>query len=116
MKVTAVETLPVLVPLASPIGSALGPIHSFGCILVSVRTDAGITGENLIFTLNGRRTKVLRQMVDELADLVVGRDAGHIADFWARAWKDINLLGHKGVPVVGLSALDGALWNAFGKG
>jgi L-alanine-DL-glutamate epimerase-like enolase superfamily enzyme len=115
VKVTAVETLPVLVSLASPIGSALGAIHSFGCILVSVRTDAGITGENLIFTLNGRRTKVLRQMVDELADLVVGRDAGHIADFWARAWKDINFLGHKGVPVVGISAIDGALWDAFGK-
>jgi L-alanine-DL-glutamate epimerase-like enolase superfamily enzyme len=115
VKVTAVETLPVLVPLASSIGSALGAIHSFGCILVSVRTDAGITGENLIFTLNGRRTKVLRQMVDELADLVVGRDAGHIADFWARAWKDINFLGHKGVPVVGISAIDGALWDAFGK-
>lgn len=115
MKVTAVETLPVLVPLASPIGSALGQIHSFGCILVSVRTDAGITGENLLFTLNGRRTKVLRQMVDELADLVIGRDAGHIADFWARAWKDINFLGHKGVPVFGISALDGALWDALGK-
>jgi L-alanine-DL-glutamate epimerase-like enolase superfamily enzyme len=115
VKVTAVETLPVPVPLASPIGSALGAIHSFGCILVTVRTDAGISGENLIFTLNGRRTKVLRQMVDELADLVVGRDAGHIADFWARAWKDINFLGHKGVPVVGISAIDGALWDAFGK-
>ena len=115
MKVTAVETLPVLVPLPNPIGSALGQIRSFGCILVSVRTDAGITGENLIFTLNGRRTKVLRQMVDELADLIVGRDAGHIADFWARAWKDINFLGHKGVPVVGISALDGALWDALGK-
>lgn len=115
MKVTAVETHPVLVPLPSPIGSALGPIHSFGCILVSVRTDAGITGENLIFTLNGRRTKVLSQMVDELADLIIGRDAGHIADFWARAWKDINFLGHKGVPVVGISALDGALWDALGK-
>lgn len=61
MKVTAGETPPVLVPLASRIGSALGPIHSFGCILVSVRTDAGITGENLIFRLNGRRTKVLRR-------------------------------------------------------
>ena len=83
--------------------------------LVSVRTDAGIIGENLIFTLNGRRTKVLRQMVDELADLIIGRDAGHIADFWARAWKDINFLGHKGVPVVGISALDGALWDALGK-
>ncbi len=52
-------------------------------------------------------------MVDELADLLVGRDAGHIAGFWARAWRDINFLGHKGVPVVGISALDGALWDAL---
>ncbi len=115
MKVTAVETQPVTVRLDQPIGSALGQIASFGCILVTVRTDGGITGENLIFTLNDRRTKVLRQMVDELADVAVGRDAGHIAGFWARAWKDINFLGHKGVPVAGISAIDGALWDALGK-
>ena len=54
-------------------------------------------------------------MVEEMADLVIGRDAGHIASFWARAWRDINFLGHKGVPVVGISALDGALWDALGK-
>lgn len=115
MKVTAVETQPVTVRLDQPIGSALGEIAKFGCILVTVRTNAGITGENLIFTLNDRRTKVLRQMVDELADVAVGHDAGHIAGFWARAWKDINFLGHKGVPVAGISAIDGALWDALGK-
>ena len=115
MKVTAVGTRPVPVTLDEPIGSALGTISSFGCILVSVRTDGGVTGENLVFTLNNRRTRVLRQMVDELAELVIGRDAGHIADFWSRAWKDINFLGHKGVPVVGISAIDGALWDALGK-
>lgn len=115
MKVSAAETQPVIVRLDRPIGSALGEIASFGCILVTVRTDAGITGENLIFTLNDRRTKVLRQMVDELADVAVGQDAGHIAGFWARAWKDINFLGHKGVPVAGISAIDGALWDLLGK-
>jgi L-alanine-DL-glutamate epimerase-like enolase superfamily enzyme len=115
MKVVAVETQPVLLKLPQPIGSALGQIASFGCILVSVRTDEGVTGENLIFTLNDRRTRVLRQMVDELADLAVGQDAGHIAGFWARAWKDINFLGYKGVPVAGISAIDGALWDALGK-
>jgi L-alanine-DL-glutamate epimerase-like enolase superfamily enzyme len=115
MKITRVETLPVPIEMEKPIGSALGQLTGFGCILVTIHTDAGITGENLIFTLNNRRTRVLRQMVDELADLVIGRDAGHIAGFWARAWKDINFLGHKGVPVVGISAIDGALWDALGK-
>lgn len=115
MKVTAVETRPLHLPLDQPIGSALGEIRGFGCILVTLRTDAGITGENLVFTLNDRRTAVLRRMVDELADLIVGQDAGHIQKFWARAWKDINFLGHQGVTVVGISAIDGALWDALGK-
>jgi L-alanine-DL-glutamate epimerase-like enolase superfamily enzyme len=115
MKVIAVETQVVPVRLEKPIGSALGRIERFGCILVTLRTDAGIDGENLVFTLHDRRTEVLRKMVDELADLVIGRDAGHIADFWARAWKDINFFGHKGIPVMAISALDGAMWDALGK-
>jgi L-alanine-DL-glutamate epimerase-like enolase superfamily enzyme len=115
MKVTRVETRTVTLKLDTPIGSALGRLHSMGCILVFVHCDSGIVGENLIFTLNARRTRVLQAMVEELGDLIVGRDAGHIANFWARAWKDINFLGHKGVPVVGISALDGALWDALGK-
>ena len=114
MKVEAVETRPVVVALDAPIGSALGQIREFGCILVTVRAG-GLAGEMLVFTLNNRRTAVLRAMINELADVVVGRDAGHIAGFWARAWRDINFLGHKGVPVVGISAIDGALWDLFGK-
>lgn len=115
MKVVRVETRCVTEKLAKPIGSALGQIHSFGCILVFLHCDNGVVGENLVFTLNARRTRVLQSMIEELGDLIVGRDAGHIAGFWARAWKDINFLGHKGVPVVGISALDGALWDALGK-
>ena len=115
MKVTRVETRCVRIKLVKPISSALGQLHSLGCILVFVHCDSGIVGENLIFTLNARRTRVLQSMVEEMADLVIGHDAGHIASFWARAWRDINFLGHKGVPVVGISALDGALWDALGK-
>ncbi len=115
MKVTKVETLVVPMQMDKPIGSALGQLTGFGCILVTVHTDEGITGENLIFTLNNRRTKVLVQMVEDLADVIVGFDAGHIAAFWARAWTSINFLGHQGVSVVGISAIDGALWDALGK-
>ena len=114
MKVEAVETRTLVLKPERPIGSALGTLSSFGCILVTVRGE-GVFGENIIFTLNDRRTQVLRTQIEEMADLVIGQDAGHIAGFWKRAWRDINFLGTKGVPVVGISALDGALWDLFGK-
>ena len=114
MKITKIETQVVTLPLAEEIGSALGKISHFGCVLVTIETSSGIKGENLVFTLNDRRTKVLQAIVQELSDLIIGRDAGHIADFWERAWKDINFLGHQGVTVMGISALDGALWDALG--
>lgn len=115
MKVESLTTRVVHLPLEPAIGSALGQISGFGCVLVTLRTTDGMTGENIVFTLNNRRTGVLRQMVEELGDLIVGQDAGHIGRFWARAWKDNNFLGHKGVPVMGISAIDGALWDLLGK-
>ncbi len=115
MIVKSVETRPIQVNLDKPLGSALGAITCFGCVLISVRCDSGVVGENLVFTLNNRRTAVVRKMIDELSELIVGRDAGHIANFWSRAWKDINFIGHTGVPVMAISALDGALWDALGK-
>ena len=33
----------------------------FGCVLVTVRTDDGTTGEYLPFASNDRRTQVIRQ-------------------------------------------------------
>ena len=115
MKIVGVTTRPVRLSLEKPIMSALGELGTFGCILVSVRCDDGTVGENLVFTLHDRRTRVMRQMIDELSELAIGRDAGHIADFWARAWKDINFVGHAGISVVAISAIDGALWDALAK-
>ena len=115
MKVVKLETRPIVVALKDPIISALGPISSCGVVLIRLHTSDGVVGENLVFTLNNRRTRVLHSMVDELADLVVGQDAGHIAGFWARAWKDMNFFGQKGIPVMGISAIDGALWDAAAK-
>jgi L-alanine-DL-glutamate epimerase-like enolase superfamily enzyme len=115
MQVIKVETTPVVLPLPQPIFSALGEIRCFGCVLVHVHTDQGIVGENLVFTLNNERTAVLREMIDGLAPLIIGGDPEHTAAFWSKAWTGINFLGHKGVSVVGISAIDGALWDIVGK-
>lgn len=115
MKITNVRTALVDVPLEKPITTAIHAIRSLGCVLVFVETDEGITGENLAFTLNGQRLSVLHEMVRSLAPLVVGKDPEYTERFWVEAWSSINFLGHKGVSVAGISAIDGALWDIKGK-
>lgn len=115
MKVTNVRTVPVHLPLETPITSAIFEIRSFGCVLVFVETDAGLVGENLVFTVNNQRFPVLHEMVRSLAPLIVGQDPAFSGRFWRQAWREINFLGHKGVPVMGISAIDGALWDLRAK-
>jgi L-alanine-DL-glutamate epimerase-like enolase superfamily enzyme len=115
MKIETVDVQHVVVPLAKPAGFALGQITSFGCLLVTVRADDGTTGESLIFTINNIRARVLAEMVESLKPLVIGADPAFTTQFWTKAWRGINFIGHKGVSIMGISALDCAMWDLSAK-
>jgi L-alanine-DL-glutamate epimerase-like enolase superfamily enzyme len=115
MKVTKVRTVPVRVPLAESLGSALGAITSIGCLAVYVETDGGVVGEGLLFSLNGRHLKVFAEMIAALEDVVVGTDPTSSGEVVMRMWKAANFCGTKGVAVIGIGALDMALWDIRGK-
>ena len=115
MTITALRTSRHVVPLPKPIMSGLGPLTTAGVLIVRLETRGGVVGENLVFTLNNKRLAVLDEMVASLAPLVEGLEATHSAAFWSAAWREINFFGHKGVPVMGISAIDGALWDLRGK-
>lgn len=115
MKVTGLRTRVVELTLDKPILSSIFEIRSFGCVLIFLDSDTGLTGESLVFAINNKRLPVLHEMVTSLAPLVIGRDPDQSTAFWADAWQEINFLGHKGVPIVGVSGIDGALWDLRGK-
>ncbi len=115
MKVTKVRTEVVSLPLAKPIPSARIVIRSADCVLVFLETDEGEVGEGMAFTLNGHRLALVEAMIRSLEPLVLGVQPSMNEAFWARAWADIAFLGHRGVGVVALAALDMALWDLRGK-
>jgi L-alanine-DL-glutamate epimerase-like enolase superfamily enzyme len=115
MKITKLRTLPVQVPLEKPIRTSIHHIASAGCLLVFLDTDAGIVGESLLFTLNGKRLVLLDEMVRSLEPLVIGSDPDFVERFWSAAWSDTNFIGQSGIPVFGIAAIDGALWDIKGK-
>jgi len=116
MKITRLRTQIVHLPIDPPIlTSILGSLRTADCVLTFLETDEGITGEGLVFSINNRRLSVIHDMVCQLADLVVGLDPRLGGSLNARAWSDLNFLGYEGVSVIGLAAVDNALWDLRGK-
>ena len=115
MKITTLRTMAVQVPLRKPIRTAIHHIKTAGCLLIFLETDGGIVGQSLLFTLNGKRLKLLDEMVRSLEPLVLGSDPDFVERFWSAAWGDSNFVGQSGVPVFGIAGIEGALWDIKGK-
>ena len=116
MKITRLRTQVVHLPIEPAIPTAiLGSIRSADCVLTFLDTDEGLTGEGLVFSVNNRRLSVILEMIRQLEDLVVGLDPRLGGTLNATAWKDLNFLGYEGVSIVGLAAVDNALWDLRGK-
>ena len=115
MKVESLVTAVVDVPLDKPVGTAIHSMTSVGCVLVEARCDTGAVGQGYIFALNGDRVRSLEEMVRGFASFVEGRDPHDTEAVWHDIWAAMNAMGHKGVTVSALSAIDTALWDAVGK-
>jgi hypothetical protein len=84
VRITALRTSIVRLPLPQPILSATLEIHSTDAVLVFLDTDEGVTGEGLCFALNGNRLKLLHDMVRSFEPLLIGLDPTMAASFYKR--------------------------------
>jgi len=90
-------------------------IQSFGCVLVFVDTDEGITGESFLWTFGTKRLGVLNSMVLSLKTDVLGEDPHYTERIWRKLWSELGFFGVEGISVFGLSAIDRACWDTVGK-
>ena len=116
MKITRLRTQLVNLPIEPAIITSLFPtIHTATCVLTFLETDQGLVGEGLVFSINGARLSVIHEMIRSLEPMVLGLDPRHGASLNVRAWRELNFLGYDGVSIVGLAAIDNALWDLRGK-
>jgi len=115
MKITAIRTKPIEIPFPEPIGTSIHRITGVSALLVWLDTDEGVTGESYLWTIGAHKVPVLDAMVRSLSGLVVGRDPRDTEALYIDMWREINFLGHKGVTIFGLAAIDWACWDIKGK-
>jgi L-alanine-DL-glutamate epimerase-like enolase superfamily enzyme len=115
MLIEGFETALVEVPLPRSSSTSIHRMTSVGCVLLTLRTDDGLTGEGMAFTLNADRIRAFDETVRGFAPYVIGQDPRNVEKVFADVWTALNPTGHKGITIGALSAIDVALWDIVGK-
>ena len=116
MKVSAVEAIPLVVPLDSPWRTGVATFSGYYMVLVKVTTDDGLVGYGE--SLARYQPRVWSELVnDVLGPQVVGKDPFDNEAIWHHLYRSFgSFSGHsRGVLLEAISGIDIALWDLMGK-
>jgi D-arabinonate dehydratase len=119
--ITRIETTRLRLPFIEPPATGFLGLETRELLLVAVTTRAGVTGLGYLQPLAGGLRTLETCVHEMLAPLlmdepVVDADgAPRAPELWDRLWSATYIQGRMGITVMALSALDVALWDAYGK-
>ena len=104
----------VLVPLLRPLVTRIITIDKMATILIDLETEEGITGRSYLFGFSERGNAYLAPLI---RDLVMAAKGERIQpnNLYNKGLKQFTLFGHKGLPLIAISGLDMAYWDALSK-
>ena len=115
MKITAIRTQAIEIPFKEPIGTSIHNITGVAGLLVWVETNEDIIGESYLWVIGKHKVPVLEVMIKALELVVINKNPLDTEALYSDMWKEINFLGHKGVTIFGMAAIDWACWDIKGK-
>ena len=109
-RVSSISTFPVRYPEPNDDGNLR---H---LLFVRVEADDGTVGWGEAITQFPGSTRATERLIEEMAELVVGRDPMENVDIWRKIKAQTWWYGYRGGPAAfALSAIDIALWDLKGK-
>ena len=116
MKIERIETIPIVVPLKETFRGSYYSMSDRATLITRVHTDDGVVGE----TYNGdevdTQRDITRIMAEELFPLIEGLDPLLVERCWdAMLPPTFDILRSRRLVIMGMSAIDSALWDIVGK-
>jgi len=115
MKITDIVVHRLSVPLPRPVRTARHNHAHADTVAVEMRADSGLVGSGYCFAFGPRKAVALAALVEDFAELYRGHAAAPQARF-ADAWRNMHFIGHTGLALMALSALDTACWDLAARG
>lgn len=114
IRIKAIRTRAVNVPLEYPIRTAVGVVATSPLILIDLHTNAGVTGSAYVFTYTPLALKPVQHMIDGLASIVVDRPLAPV-QLAQLLESRFRLLGNTGLVRMACAGVDMAAWDALAK-
>ncbi len=116
MRITGIETIPLLYSMPYPLTYARGEYRTREALLVRVHTsDPSISGWGEAAMWGGPHSVSQTVLEQEIAPLVIGEDPRRPEYLWEKVYQSTYYHGRKGILIACLSGLDIALWDIVGK-
>jgi L-alanine-DL-glutamate epimerase-like enolase superfamily enzyme len=115
MKITDIVVHRLSIPLPRPVRTARHNHAHADTVAVEMRADNGLVGSGYCFAFGRRQAAALAALVEDFADLYRGQTAAPQARF-AEAWRGMHFIGHTGLALMALSAVDTACWDLAARG
>jgi L-alanine-DL-glutamate epimerase-like enolase superfamily enzyme len=115
MKIGAIETTRLRVPLAVPVSAAIGSFSAVGYLLVVLVADDGRRGSAHLTVPDGVGLGALDSLLQDLRPMVLGHDPRDTQGLWQQLHRAGHWLGPAGAWSFALSAIDIACWDLAGQ-
>jgi L-alanine-DL-glutamate epimerase-like enolase superfamily enzyme len=116
LRITAIETIPVRAPLAREFRGSYYRMTHRATLVVRLHTADGIIGEAYVGDEDATAAQIEAALRDEITPRVLGLDALATERCWQAAYPaTFDILRDRRIGLVGLAALDTAIWDAVGK-
>src|SRR5688572_25954186 len=115
MKIDSVEAIPIEIPLSKVFSGSGYRVSSRNTIVTRIRTSDGLASEVYNGDNRAHGRDIARIIADELAPMLIGRDARRIEKLWAEMFR-ISIPNRDRKQVMeAIACVDTALWDLLGK-
>mgnify|MGYP002345054559 CR=1 FL=1 len=115
VSITKIHMRAVRLPLEQPLRTAIHEIREVYCLLVTLDSDAGLSGEGYGFCFGETQLRAIAAMTSAIAPRFVGRSPHDVEALWSEVFRSNNFYGQAGMSVLAHSPLDIACWDLIGK-
>ncbi len=114
MKITEAKVSAHRLPPSVPWEDATNKVDGLEFIVVELFTDTGLSGTGFTYTVDIGGSSIKALTEDYLVPLVIGMDPLCYEQIWSKMQRQSRRLG-TGVNVMGMAAIDIAVWDLIGK-